>query len=98
MYLRLVRGKIGMTVEVVENCVVPEIFADEIAQIHVSRDVMRWIYWAWQMGPGGVLQRTVVTRMAMPMDGVRASRPIITAALQREGAPCEQMDLHLAVH
>lgn len=76
-----------MTVEVVENCTVPEIFADEIAQIHIRRDVMRFIYWAWQMGPGGVLQRTVVTRMAMPMEGVRASRPIITAALEKHNNP-----------
>jgi len=76
-----------MTVEVVENSIAREIFADEIAQIHIHRDVMRFIYWAWQPGPGGVLQRTLVVRMAMPMDGVRASRPIITAALEKHNNP-----------
>lgn len=76
-----------MSDEIVEACVVPEVFADEIAQIYISRDVMRFCYWAWQMGPGGVLQRTIVARFAMPMEGVHASRPIITAALERYKNP-----------
>lgn len=74
-----------MNVEIVENYAIPEVFADELAQIHINRNVMRFVYWAWQMGPGGVLQRTLVSRMAMPLDGVRASRPIINAAMERHG-------------
>lgn len=76
-----------MTVEVVENCTVPEIFADELAQIHVNRNVMRFCYWTWQMGPGGILQRVVVARMAMPIEGVLASRPKISAAMEKQNQP-----------
>lgn len=83
---------------IVENCVVQEIFADEIAQIHIHRDVMRFIYWAWQMGPTGVLQRTVVSRMAIPMEGVRASRPIITAAMERYNTPRPVQLLEMTSH
>lgn len=83
--LRLVRQGENMSVEIVENYAIPEIFADELAQIHISRNVMRFVYWAWQTGPGGILQRTIVSRMAMPLDGVRASRPIINAAMERNG-------------
>jgi len=74
-----------MTDKIVESFAMPEIFADEVAQIHISRDVMRFVYWAWQMGPNGVLQRTIVARLAMPLEGVRASRPIITEAMQKYG-------------
>jgi len=76
-----------MTVEVVENSIVPEIFADELAQIHIVRNVMRFCYWTWQKGPDGILQRTVVVRMAMPLEGVLASRPKISAAMEKHANP-----------
>jgi hypothetical protein len=87
----------GTMSDIVENYAIPEIFADELAQIHISRDVMRFVYWAWQMSPGGVLQRTIVSRMAMPLDGVKASRPIINAAMEKHGCPIVSQYSEMAV-
>ena len=83
--------------EIVENYVVPEIYADEIANVRIINRVMRFHYWEWQEC-GGILQRVLVAKFRMPLEGVLASRPLITAAMneQRDRRVSQLSDLTVA--
>jgi hypothetical protein len=68
--------------EIVEAYGVPDITADELANVRIIRNEMLFHYWAWQLTPSGILQKVLVARCRMPVSGVYASRPKILAALE----------------
>lgn len=84
--------------EIVENYIVPEIYADEIANIRIINGVMRFHYWEWQVAPGGLVQRLLVAKFRMPVEGVMASRPLISAAMtdRRDPMVSQLSDLTVA--
>lgn len=79
--------------EIIEGYGVPDICADEVANVRIIRNEMLFHYWAWQMTPSGVLHRALVARFRMPLTGVMNSRPLIHAAIEvhRKNLPVNNM-------
>lgn len=60
---------------------VPEIAADGIAAVHMISTVVRLCFWRWHEEADGSLQRVCTGRLFITKDGLIASRPFISAAL-----------------
>ena len=74
------QGKL-MTDEISELYGVPEITADGISRVHIVAGLVRLVFWEWQIGPNGSLQRVLSGRLRITKEGLICSRPMISAVL-----------------